>query len=619
MILKYLSAIWAATAPALGNHLWQSTLCLVIAGLLTLVLRKNHARARYGLWLAASVKFLIPFSLLVTLGTHLARPGALPQTQPGFFFAMEEVGQPFTPHAAQVIPPVVHSATPSILVNLLPAFLVAMWLCGFVGVLFVWYARWRRISAALRQAVPLREGREVEALRRVESLGGIRRPIDLLLSPASLEPGVFGIVRPVLVWPKGISEHLPDAHLEAIVAHEVSHVRRRDNLAAAIHMVVEALFWFHPLVWWLGARLIDERERACDEEVLQLGSGRRVYAESILKTCEFCVESPLACVTGVTGADLKKRIVRIMTERMANKLSLSTKLLLAGVGIAAVAGPVVFGLMNAPQIRAQSPAVPQWQTAAGGKMEFEVISIRKVPRNAPLLMRDEGFTPILPGGHYMDVRTHLSQMISFAYNVKNPWELVGLPDWAKSQTYSVEAKPAEGFPELPPDENREQVRIMMRAMLVDRFHLQLHTETRQKQPMFNLDLAKGGLRLKEVDPPVPPATEGHVGAAMGEPGGHIVGKKSTMAGVAATLTFFMVRPVTDHTGLKGYYDFDVRWTAPPSPDEQPAAPPHGPGLGPEGTALLISMLHDRFGLRLTNTTGPVEYWVVDHVEQPSEN
>ena len=65
MIPKYLSAIWAATAPALGNHLWQSTLCIVIAGLLTLILRKNHARARYGLWLAASVKFLIPFSLLI--------------------------------------------------------------------------------------------------------------------------------------------------------------------------------------------------------------------------------------------------------------------------------------------------------------------------------------------------------------------------------------------------------------------------------------------------------------------------------------------------------------------------------------------------------------------------
>ena len=205
MIPKYLLEIWSATAPAMGNHLWQSTFCLVIAGLLTLVLRKNRARVRYGLWLAASVKFLIPFSLLIAIGSHLAKPRVVPATQPGFFYAMEQVSQPFTPPAARVIPPVVHSTT---LANLLPAILVAMWFCGFVVVLLVWYARWRRISAALREAAPIREGREVEALRRVERMLGIRKPIDLLMSPATLEPGIFGIVKPALVWPKGISEHL---------------------------------------------------------------------------------------------------------------------------------------------------------------------------------------------------------------------------------------------------------------------------------------------------------------------------------------------------------------------------------------------------------------------------
>jgi bla regulator protein BlaR1 len=65
MIAKYLSWMWAALAPALGNHLWQSTLFALAAGVLTLTLRNNHARTRYWLWLAASVKFLVPFSLLV--------------------------------------------------------------------------------------------------------------------------------------------------------------------------------------------------------------------------------------------------------------------------------------------------------------------------------------------------------------------------------------------------------------------------------------------------------------------------------------------------------------------------------------------------------------------------
>jgi thiol-disulfide isomerase/thioredoxin len=93
---------------------------------------------------------------------------------------------------------------------------------------------------------------------------------------------------------------------------------------------------------------------------LELHGERQVYAESILKVCEFCVGSPLACISGVSGADLKKRIVRIMTEHVARKLDFSRKLLLSAAGLVAVAMPVVFGLLHA----AQSPAAPQAQAEA---------------------------------------------------------------------------------------------------------------------------------------------------------------------------------------------------------------------------------------------------------------
>jgi len=368
MIPRYLSLMWTAIAPALGNHLWQSTVFAIVAGLLTLLLRKNHARARYWLWLAASVKFLIPFSLLVGIGSHLAWSRS---SASGLYFAMEEVSQPFTQPTMSTISQAAPSAVSTSLIDLLPA-LLAVWLCGFVVVLFVWYARWWRTSAAMREAVPLHEGREVEALRRLEGIGRMGMGIEMLISRASLEPGVFGIARPVLVWPEGISERLEDVHLEAILAHELWHVRRRDNLAAAIHMMVEAIFWFHPLVWWLGARLIEERERACDEEVLELGSERQVYAKSILKVCEFCVGSPLACVSGVTGADLKKRIVLIMSERVARKLDFTRKLLLSAAGFVAIALPIAFGLINATPTRAQSQA---GNTTASVPV-YEVTSIR---------------------------------------------------------------------------------------------------------------------------------------------------------------------------------------------------------------------------------------------------
>ena len=223
----------------------------------------------------------------------------------------------------------------------LPLVLAAeIWLTGFLVVAARWTMRWRKISDAIQLTEPLRKGREFEVLQRIRSLAGLQPSIDLRSLPASMEPGIFGLFRPILLWPQAITVRLQDMHLEAVLAHEVCHVRRRDNLTAAIHMVVEAIFWFHPLVWWLEARLVEEREHACDEEVLQLCGHRRIYAESILRVCEFCVESPLACVSGVTGADLKRRIVQILADPAVLKLTLTKKLLLPTAAILVVVNPL---------------------------------------------------------------------------------------------------------------------------------------------------------------------------------------------------------------------------------------------------------------------------------------
>jgi bla regulator protein blaR1 len=88
MLPRYISSIWADIAPAIVNHLWQSTLFAFTVGLLTLVLRKNQARVRYWLWLTASCKFLIPFSLIVNIGTHLAHRRAVTEVQTRLYSAM---------------------------------------------------------------------------------------------------------------------------------------------------------------------------------------------------------------------------------------------------------------------------------------------------------------------------------------------------------------------------------------------------------------------------------------------------------------------------------------------------------------------------------------------------
>ena len=111
----------------------------------------------------------------------------------------------------------------------------------FIG---IWTRRWFSVAAIRRHAIPIRVGREVELMRNLEQSGpadgaGPRLPsIPIVLMKGAMEPGVFGIFRPILLWPEGLSSRLNDQQLEAIFAHELSHVRRHDNLTALLHVLV---------------------------------------------------------------------------------------------------------------------------------------------------------------------------------------------------------------------------------------------------------------------------------------------------------------------------------------------------------------------------------------------
>src|SRR6185312_8975898 len=152
--------------------------------------------------------------------------------------------------------------------------------------------------------------------------------VPTLSSTSTMEPGVFGILRPVILLPEGIVDRLTPEQFGAVLAHELHHVRFRDNLTAALHMCVEALFWFHPVVWWIGARLMDERERDCDEAVLKQGSLPGNYARGVVQVCKTYFESPLVCAPGIGGSDLKRRIREIMTWRGSIPMTLGGKITL---------------------------------------------------------------------------------------------------------------------------------------------------------------------------------------------------------------------------------------------------------------------------------------------------
>jgi uncharacterized protein (TIGR03435 family) len=344
MTLHTLSGeIWTA---ALLNHLWQSTAVTLLVALLALALRANHARARYSLWALASIKFLVPFSLLIAAGETLRAALSAQVQKPQLDAVMQQITQPF----AQVYVPAASAVDSSSMAaapiasassfHMLPWALSVIWFCGALTLTLVWTRRWLHMR------------RLVRAAKRMTLVADV----PVLATESSIEPGIFGILHPVLCLPEGIVDRLSPAQIQAVIAHEMAHVRRHDNLMATVHMAVEILFWFHPLVWWINTRLMEERERACDESVLQSGNQADLYAESILNVCKFFLESPMPCVSGVTGSDLKKRIVRIMTGHTTRQLDLGRKLLLGLAATAAIAVPMVFGLVHVNHAFAQSDA-----------------------------------------------------------------------------------------------------------------------------------------------------------------------------------------------------------------------------------------------------------------------
>ncbi len=535
----------------LFNHLWQSTLFAACAALLTLALRRNRAYTRYGLWLVASAKFLVPFSLLVAAASRFGRhpaaaimPSALPPM-------IQKVSQPFALPASLVTMPAPQSAAPS----LIPVILGAVWAIGFAILVFSWWRRWRHLNATVRMATPLH----------------LPIGVKVLSSPEFPEPGVFGILRPVLLLPEGIIGQLTAPQLESVLAHELCHIRRRDNLATAMHMVVEAVFWFHPLVWWLGARLIGERECACDEEVLRLGNEPAAYAEGILRVCELYIESPLPCVAGVTGANLRKRIEEIMTRRIAINLDYRRKLLLALAGVCVVAGPLLVGLAaDSPAQKFEAASVRLCQDASKGRGDSKLGPAGGSPTFSPGRLNTG--CALLAANYPM---SGLIQRVYGGLKLGGPPPLgaalpvSGGPAWIYSDYYVINAETVE-------NSSIEVMKgPMLQALLEDRFKLKIHRETRQV-PVYALTVAKGGSKLQQVTEgscvppdfstwPMPVLSPGKkycisrgAGGRIG-PNTKIHEDEATVDYICKLLQMVMGRPVIDKTGLPGKYKFDLEF------------------------------------------------------------
>ncbi|MBS1802546.1 MAG: TIGR03435 family protein [Acidobacteria bacterium] len=613
------------TAPVL-NHLWQSTAVAILAWLLTLVVRNNSARVRYAIWLFASVKFLLPFQVLTYVGTLWAKPVTSSGAQ--LYTVVEEFTRPLRVApitGATSLPP-----TSSFNVTALICGLVAFaWLCGFLVLSLRWILGWRCASQMARAAEAITAGREFDSLLRARSNAKIHPAAPLLLSSAGMEPAIFGIIRPVLLWPSGLSDRLNDAQIESIMAHELEHVRRRDNLTSAIHSLVEAIFWFHPLVRWMSSRLSEERERACDERVLEQSSRPEAYAESILKVCSFCMEPAAACVSGVSGADLKQRILRIMTRRTGSELSTARKCLLSIAALLLVAAPLGFGVLHGQS--AASTDQTKENPPASETPRYEVATIKpSTEEDGRMMIR---MTP--DGAEINGVQVQL--LLQEAFGVERD-RIFGEPDWAHSKRFDIAAKVApEDAPKLD-KLKMEQRRAMLLPLLEERFGLKYHHESREL-PMYSLVVAKGGPKLKvsTMPPPPPPdAPKGPEGPGgpqrdrVGGPGmmrmgpGSLEAQGGGMQFLAHALSTMVGKSVVDKTELTGNYDYTLHWT--PDESSMPRVGPAGGGPPPQGDApidpngpTLFTALEEQLGLKLQSEKGKVDVIVIDHIDLPTEN
>ena len=232
--------------------------------------------------------------------------------------------------------------------------------------------------------------------------------------------------------------------------------------------------------------------------------------------------------------------------------------------------------------------------AAGGRtFAYDVVSVHpcKLGSGMSIQSHPDGFSARC---------TTLWGLMYNAYAVRPNDSIPGLPGWANSEQFDVEAKMDDAtlasLKKLPPEQYGEQRQRMLQAILVERFGLKTPQETRE-QPIYALVIAKGGPKLI--------AGEKAGGTSWG--GGRIETHGAPIERLAFTLSDVLGRVVVDKTGLTGKYDVELKWT----PDEQQVTADAGPTL--------FTAIQEQLGLKLEPAKGPVDTFVVDQVEKPTEN
>ncbi|HWC00331.1 MAG TPA: GWxTD domain-containing protein, partial [Bryobacteraceae bacterium] len=350
-LLDWTALPWIQTlAGALAHFLWQGALIAMLLAAARRLTRQASARLRYALACMAMAGMLLSFaSTLVLLRPQdrTIRAISVPSSAPAA--ASSSI-------AAPAIPPAPDRAD-------FLRWIVPVWMAGVL----VFYGRTARNWIAAqrlrrRAAFPAPEIWQ-ERLRTLCGRLRLATPVVLLESWLAEVPVVIGFLRPVILVPAGLFSGLPPEQLEAILIHELEHIRRHDYLINVLESLVEGLFFYHPAVWWVSRTVRAEREHCCDDRAAALVGSAWAYASALAALEQS--RSAGDAVLAATGGDLLQRIRRLVEPRREpearGSLLAAGLVLLSGI----LAALLWLGPPAAPVLRAQNQAQPQ-QTGLTG-------------------------------------------------------------------------------------------------------------------------------------------------------------------------------------------------------------------------------------------------------------
>jgi uncharacterized protein (TIGR03435 family) len=578
---------------ALLNFLWQGAAIAAVYAMLRGALRRADPNARYAIacvalfalavapaatWIGSSPGVVHPLPLAQN---HLAPVATVPASPQGSFtvFAMRSEG------------------------GLMPA-VVFVWIAGAALFWLRLAGGWLLAARARRRSIRPGSREWQEALGRLSARLGVRRVVRLVVSPLGNTPAVSGWWKPVVFMPIGALAGMPAEQVEALLLHELAHVRRNDHLVNLLQNAAEALLFYHPAVWWVSGHIRLERELCCDDIAAKASGDVFVYASALAEFAEFRrVNARLAMAA--TGGRFRARIARLLGQAEPE--------FRIGPGAGLAAGAALLALA-AFAVNAQSPASPAFPVAS-------------VKRNIEANPRRIG-VQLQTGGRLSTHNASLRLLLQNAYRIQ-AFQIAGGPDWVNRDGYDIEAKPESAVDEA-------QARVMFQNLLLQRFRMTIHRETREL-PEYALTLAKGGIKIEEPKDgscaetapagPVPPGQPGPCGRVrivMSAGGIELRGSKIPIPELVGILATVMGSPVVDRTGYRGNLEVNVPFT----PDDTTAGLPGSGGRSaPDGPRIatdpnqptIFAALEERLGLKLESTKGPVEVIVIDHVERPSEN